>query len=439
MKPEALGLHRVTEPSRPESSLSTNAFPSYPLPQGAWKLDNAPKILHETELLLDLQVLELDATSMMNLRDSVSARNMTVSEQILNIVNSRGKMHNPETDSGGVCVGMVKSIGKNAPCRRDVSIGSRVIPLCSLSAIPISLTAIFDVGKSHSQVSVEGTAVIFENIKLAVVPNQLPLKLALAAVDISRLIPQVHSLFKSLSSFKLRPISGKRGRTAVVVGCGASGLFALAELGRLIKNTESEWRLLGIDASKQALNVARSLNCTHGLFLCNALDIRDILRVRTDALQGEGADLVLNCVNVKGTEGATSVLLSPGGTIVYFSMSTSFSKAVLSTDGVGIPCTVICGAGVYENQASDAFAALQHSYPLFRWCGLHFGAYHWVPTIEQVTSSSIFRFTKQYLQHTTDQLSLSAFCRNPYAWYVLKWRWSFSRLAEAKKPFCSIS
>ena len=88
---EGLGVDRVLEPS--------GAFP-----QPAERLDaSAPVRAREFELAVDR--LCLDATSFENVRSGAGGDPARMAERVLEIVAARGKMHNPETDSGGVALG----------------------------------------------------------------------------------------------------------------------------------------------------------------------------------------------------------------------------------------------------------------------------------------------------------------------------------------------
>jgi L-erythro-3,5-diaminohexanoate dehydrogenase len=78
------GFHRVISPSGV-------------MPQAADKLDNTPKILALDEVLIDVEFLNLDSTSMKQIKES----SVDVRKRILEIVSQRGKMHNPVTKSGG--------------------------------------------------------------------------------------------------------------------------------------------------------------------------------------------------------------------------------------------------------------------------------------------------------------------------------------------------
>jgi L-erythro-3,5-diaminohexanoate dehydrogenase len=66
------------------------------------------------------------------------------------------------------------------------------------------------------------------------------------------------------------------------------------------------------------------------------------------------ADLVVNCVNVPGTEAASILLAEEGGTVYFFSMATSFSAAALTAEGLGKDVTMVIGSGYAPNHAAVA-------------------------------------------------------------------------------------
>ena len=78
------GFHRVIEPQGA-------------VPQAALRLDKTPTILHPAEILIRVSLLNLDSTGMATLRK----RGIDIGEQVLGIVEQRGKLHNPVTSSGG--------------------------------------------------------------------------------------------------------------------------------------------------------------------------------------------------------------------------------------------------------------------------------------------------------------------------------------------------
>jgi len=84
-------------------------------------------------------------------------------------------------------------------------VGASIVPLCSLTAIPLHITNIKHI--HGDQVAVEGHAIIFGKYSYASIPQDLSMELSLAAIDVSRLLPQVERYTKP-------------NDTVLVVGCG---------------------------------------------------------------------------------------------------------------------------------------------------------------------------------------------------------------------------
>ncbi|HEY6106708.1 MAG TPA: L-erythro-3,5-diaminohexanoate dehydrogenase, partial [Anaeromyxobacteraceae bacterium] len=62
-------------------------------------------------------------------------------------------------------------------------------------------------------------------------------------------------------------------------------------------------------------------------------------------------DLVVNCASVAGTEMASILSAKDGGTVVFFSMATSFTAAALGAEGVGKDATLVIGNGYVPGHA----------------------------------------------------------------------------------------
>src|SRR6478735_7696368 len=86
------------------------AEPPGVLPQPAERLDSSGPV-REYEVEVAVERLCLDSTSHRNLRERAAGDPVRMAELIGEIVDSRGKMHNPETDSGGILLGTVTAVG----------------------------------------------------------------------------------------------------------------------------------------------------------------------------------------------------------------------------------------------------------------------------------------------------------------------------------------
>src|SRR5919204_148729 len=68
--------------------------------------------------------------------------------------------------------------------------------------------------------------------------------------------------------------------------------------------------------------------------------------------EGGPFDLVVNCASVPGTEMASILCVRDGGTVVFFSMATSFTAAALGAEGVGKDVHLVMGNGYVPGHAA---------------------------------------------------------------------------------------
>ena len=134
----------------------------------------------------------------------------------------------------------------------------------------------------------------------------------------------------------------------VVGGAGKSGSLCLAAARRAgarrtiaVVPHQAEADLL--DA--QRAWPTRSLVC----------DARDPVALR-DAVAAAGgpADLTIVCVDVPGCEGGAILATADGGTVIFFSMATSFSAAALGAEGLAADVTMVVGNGYVPGHADLA-------------------------------------------------------------------------------------
>jgi L-erythro-3,5-diaminohexanoate dehydrogenase len=75
-----------------------------------------------------------------------------------------------------------------------------------------------------------------------------------------------------------------------------------------------------------------------------------------DAVRGAGGtvDVTVVCVDVPGCEHGAVLATSDGGTIVFFSMATSFSAAALGAEGLAADVRMLIGNGFVPGHAAFA-------------------------------------------------------------------------------------
>jgi len=318
-------MHRVIEPKGT-------------LPQAARRLDNDFSVVYEDELLLDVERLNIDSASFVQMEGQGD-----VATQIQQIVQARGKQHNPVTGSGGMLLGRVARVGSalGGTTLGTLAPGDRVATLVSLTLTPLRIDRIDSVDRSRHQVVVAGQALLFASGIAARMPSDFPESVALAAFDVAGAAPQVTRMTTP-------------GARVMILGCGGkSGLLTSAAARRA-----GATRIIGVERDEQAAASARRLGAVDEIVLGDA---NDAVGVAARAMKAGGGefDLAVSCVNVPDAEMAAILATRDGGVIYYFSMSTSFTKAALGAEGVSRDVTMLIGNGYCPGHADATLELLR--------------------------------------------------------------------------------
>jgi L-erythro-3,5-diaminohexanoate dehydrogenase len=312
------------------------------LPQRAKALD--PRLpLREAELLIDVETLNVDAASFKQIQEACGGSSERIGAHIRDIVQTRGKLQNPVTGSGGMLIGRVKEIGPRHPARGALQVGDRIATLVSLSLTPLVLESISQVHLDLDRVDVKGHAILFASGLYAKLPSDMPDSVALAALDVCGA--------PALVARYVRP-----GMTVGVLGAGKSGALCLAQARR---SMEGKGRLLALDISEKALGALRDAGLCDAALKVDATHAVDVLERVSTETGGTLCDLVINCASVPGTEMASILSVRQGGTLILFSMATSFTAAALGAEGVGKDVTMLVGNGYVPGHAELALQLLR--------------------------------------------------------------------------------
>ena len=327
MKSSPVGLHRVVEP------------PGV-LPQAAFRLDPDPRI-RDDEVRVGIERLNLDAASYRQLHTEHRGDPQRMRAAVLAIVRTRGKMHNPVTGSGGMLVGTVEEAGPASPLR--LREGMRIATLVSLTLTPLRIDDDLTRWSGRSeQVPAEGHAILFGRSIAAVLPDDLPAGLALAVLDVCG-APALTRRVVTSYSLPAVAVIGAAGKSGSLVLTAARRAGAKRTIGVVPTEAEAE----RLRASGLADEVVRA-------------DARDAIAVAeavgraTGGHRDHGADVTVVCVDVPGCEHGAILSTAPGGTVVFFSMATSFSAAALGAEGLAADVTMLIGNGYAPGHADMA-------------------------------------------------------------------------------------
>jgi L-erythro-3,5-diaminohexanoate dehydrogenase len=329
------GLHRV---------LDDRAV----LPQAAQRLDTRADLWPD-EVRVRVERLNLDAASFRQLERTHTTYGETdggaVRAEVLDIVASRGKMQNPETGSGGMLVGTVEAVGPESPL--GLAVGDRVATLISLTLTPLVIEDGLADWDGHSeQVPCDGYAVLFGRSIAAVIPDDLDPALSLSVMDVCGAPALTARVVEEYVARGTAPV------VAVIGGAGKSGSLSLAAA-----RAAGATRTIGVVPHQAEHDLLSGAGLADAVVISDA---RDPIGLR-DAVTSAGgpADITVVCVDVPGCEGGAILATAEGGTVIFFSMATSFSAAALGAEGLAADVRMLVGNGYVPGHAAYAMELLR--------------------------------------------------------------------------------
>src|SRR5499427_8857345 len=178
----SLGLHQVADPAERLAGV---------LPQAAWRLDPNPRLAPDE-------------------------------------VRIRVDRLNPDAGSGGMLTGVVDEAGPDSPL--GLKPGDRVATLVSLTLTPLE---IYDkLGRwdgLSEQIPCDGHAILFGRSIAAVLPDDLPVPLALAVLDVCGAPALTRRVVQSADNSKKRVAPRNGGPVVAILGAaGKSGSLSAA-------------------------------------------------------------------------------------------------------------------------------------------------------------------------------------------------------------------
>ncbi|HOO32466.1 MAG TPA: L-erythro-3,5-diaminohexanoate dehydrogenase [Thermotogota bacterium] len=337
MKVSPFGIHRVIEPEGV-------------LPQPAWKVDNSMNTNYENEIMIDVTHLNIDSASFRQIKEEVGADEEKVAARILEIVNERGKMHNPVTGSGGMLVGVVAEISKEMTEKHGVKVGDHVATLVSLSLTPLKIDKIRKVHLDREQVEVEAKAIIFESGVLCKLPDDMSRPLALSILDVAGAPIQTARMVKPGDTVMILGAAGKSGMLCSYVAKKMAG---------------SVGKVIGLIHHNDRRDELEAMGYCDLILQTDATDTVGVYNMVHDATDGKMCDVTINVVNAPNTEMSCVLATKDHGNVYFFSMATSFTKAALGAEGVGKDVNMIIGNGYATNHAAYALDVVRENKKLF--------------------------------------------------------------------------
>lgn len=316
------------------------------LPQPAKKLNNDMNEIYDNEILIDVQALNIDSASFIQIEEECEHDVEKIKSKIQEIVKEKGKMQNPITGSGGMLIGTIEKIGSDLVDKIDIKVGDKIATLVSLSLTPLKIEKILDIKPEIDRVEIKGKAILFESGIYAKLPEDMEENLALAALDVAGAPAQTQKLVKEGDS------------VLILGGAGKSGMLCCYEARKKAGKTG---RVIALVIDEEQAKFIEENDIANTAIAVDAKNPVEVLNKVLEVNEGKEVDLAINCVNVQNTEMSTILPVRDGGVVYFFSMATVFTKAALGAEGVGKDVDMIIGNGYTKGHADVTLTALRES------------------------------------------------------------------------------
>ncbi|MDO4552877.1 MAG: sigma-54 dependent transcriptional regulator [Bacillota bacterium] len=305
------GLRRVAEPRAAT-------------PVTAWKIDNSREITPE-ECRFSVKYIHLERDNFQQLCSECGYDETKIKAKILDLVQRRGKLHNPITQSAGQFYGVIEEMGSEYRKLSPYRPGQELFCITTLSGIPLHIDAIHSINYHYGILTVSGYAIVFTGSPLLFPPAGLDLRYTLAAfdeagslmsvgrraADVSRALIIGKDLLSSvLYAAVIRRSAGSQCRITAVLDEEEAGVLPLAS----VKEELSLWadQVFILDVSRPEAAVR--------------------LISETDP---EPYDLTVNCQDLMGAEALCVLLTRSGGRLYYTSLKNSYIQSTLLAECMG--------------------------------------------------------------------------------------------------------
>lgn len=312
------------------------------IPPTAWRLDNSREV-RPGEMRVAVEVIKLEGDNFNQICSDCQYNESRIKERILTIINKRGKLQNPYTESSGIIAGTVEEVSCGYR-GGDFKEGDRIISLASISGFPIYIEKIDKVDYNYGEIWCSGYAIVFESSQIASWPQDLDIKPLLCALD------EEGSLLDLGDVMTQR----KPERIAIV----GSNLIDMLLYARLAKNYgDSDVRIISvIDQDSLTYINKKEFEKTFG-HLIDRVFFADMSRPVTAYehiyREEEGLmDSIINLEDIKGAETISALLVKNKGFLFHAGVRKNYFQSLLAIDCLGKEVTSYALDG-YAEKAYD--------------------------------------------------------------------------------------
>lgn len=301
--------------------------PKGTIPAAAWKIDNSPK-LSRGEIRIRLEKVHVAWDSFCQICSHCGYDENRIRARIMQIIQQRGKLHNPYTGSGGLFMGTIEEIGPGTDAG-ELKVGDRVFSLSSLTGVAMHLDRIDSIDFHYGQLDCQGYVVCFEATSMVPYTGGASAKYLLAAVDEEGNFLGVRSAIQNQRAERVAIIGGNPVTALLyaqmLTDCYGKGTHVVAVMDRnslgLLTERELSAAFLPIIKRTCFVDLSRPLEAYESA-MEQLYDPRPM-------------DAVINLEDISGSETVAVLMVKEKGTVFYTSLKNNYAAGLLAADSMG--------------------------------------------------------------------------------------------------------
>lgn len=343
------GMDRVVEP--------VGAIPST-----AWKLNNDSNV-GPGEIRVALSVIKLEDSNFDQICSTANYVDSKVKNRIIEIIDKRGKLQNPYTESGGILCGTIEEIFEGS-LSDEFKVGDEIISSTSICGIPMHIDEITHVDYNYGEIYCKGYAILFEATKFAKKPHNVELKGLLCALDEEGSFVNLNDIISKTDTKK--------------IGIFGSNLTEVLLYSKMAHNCHSDSDVVAVIDSNSVnyTNEAELLKAFKGavdrVYLVDVARPMEAFNRIILKEQNEFFDILINLDEIKGSETIVSLLVKQEGILFHTGIKKNIFQNLLAIDCMGKEASIYSLDGYSEGvfdfavnlvaELQDNFTALEKVY-----------------------------------------------------------------------------
>lgn len=318
-------------------------------PVMAWKLDNDRKV-KAGEIRVSLETVHIEWDNFNQICSYCSYDEVRIKARIMQIVQQRGKLHNPYTGSGGLFMGTIEEIGRGTDTG-NLKVGDRVYSLSSLTGVVMHLDEIKSIDYHYGQIDCKGYVICFEATSIVKYEGDISPKYLLSAIDEEGNFIGFRKAIRNSQAERVAIIGGNFSTMLLYAQTLTDGYGKGTHVTAILdKNTIGELTEKEITAAFLPI-----IKKTCYVDLSQPLDAYQ--SVVEQLYDPRPMDAVINLEDIPGSETVATLLVKENGVVFYASLKNNYGAGLLVADSLGKEVTSYALDG-YVKEAHNFAAEL---------------------------------------------------------------------------------